>query len=483
MMSDWDSGRPSAGHFDVPRPPWLDGATYSYPLPFPLAQALEDDEKPPPAAGAPGPGEGELPDIGRPPWEIPPAGWADQFAAPPPDPATAREPYYPAALRGAAADGQETPDWAAAVGRHRRGGRRWLVPAGVVTGAAVAGAAAIALTGGHRSVPPGAGAGPAAAIPVATARATATARMAVRIAAKPGPAAAAPLTLTQAQAVLARYTSANNTANAQRSETLLATVEGGSSDAIDAGQYRAQRAAGTAPYPPFSPVQATYYLPAGEPAGGPRWFAVQVANAFTSSPSTVTSEEYLLFTQSAPGGPWVNTTEPYLLASATAPQVEVGADGLATAVSPGAATVAVAPGQLPAVTAASLDGTRSGEAAVADPGNLADLAEERHWQRELPGAAVTDTHMAAAGADGQEFALLTAGGGALVFYSDAAEVTVTPPAGSVLRLNVPGFFSAGQALAQARLGYTEQFAAYDPPAAAGGPPRVVADYSGITGTS
>ena len=31
------------------------------------------------------------------------------------------------------------------------------------------------------------------------------------------------------------------------------------------------------------------------------------------------------------------------------------------------------------------------------------------------------------------------------------------------------------------MSYLEQFAAYDPPAAAGGAPRVVADYSAITG--
>ena len=150
-------------------------------------------------------------------------------------------------------------------------------------------------------------------------------------------------------------------------------------------------------------------------------------------------------------------------------------------VSPGAATVTVAPGQLPAITAASLDGTRSGQVAVADPGDLADRADQRRWQRELPGGRVTDTHMAAAGADGQEFALLTMDGGALVFYSDAAEVTVTPPAGSVLRLTVPGFYSASQDLTRAGLIYLEQFAAYDPPVAAGGPPQVVADYSAITG--
>ena len=137
----------------------------------------------------------------------------------------------------------------------------------------------------------------------------------------------------------------------------------------------------------------------------------------------------------------------------------------------------MAPGQLPAATAAALDGTGQ---AVTDPGNLADRADQQLWQGKVPGATVTDTHAAAAGTDGQEFALLTADGGALVFYTDAAQVTVTPPAGSALHLTVPGLYSPGQALTQATVSYLEQFAAYDPPAG-GGEARVVADYSGITG--
>src|SRR5579864_3152188 len=95
MMSDWDFGRAAAGHFEVPRPPRLDGSTYPYPLPFPLPQALEDDDEAQPAArppapgasarppapgaggppapgagGPPAPGAGGRPDIGRPPWDI-----------------------------------------------------------------------------------------------------------------------------------------------------------------------------------------------------------------------------------------------------------------------------------------------------------------------------------------------------------------------------------------------------------------------------
>jgi hypothetical protein len=286
--------------------------------------------------------------------------------------------------------------------------------------------------------------------------------------------------MTQAKGVLAAYTTANNSANAQRSDATLATVETGSSEAIDAGLYQEQQASGTAPYPAFGPAQATYYLPRTEPAGGPRWFVVQVANAFTANPEKVTTTEYLLFTQSAAGGAWQDTIEPYLLSGGSAPPVEVGADGLATAVSPDAATVAVMPSQLPAATATALDGTGTGQATVANPGNLTDLADQKFWQGKVAGGTVTDTHTAAAGADGQEFALLTADGGALVFYTDAAELTVTPPAGSLLRLTVPGFYSPAQPVNQATLSYLEQFAAYDPPAG-GGAPSIVADYSGITG--
>jgi hypothetical protein len=368
--------------------------------------------------------------------------------------------------------GDDPADWTAA--GTRRGGRRWLVLAGVVAAGAGVGAAAVLLTIGHPSASGNQGTGGFVA-PSATPTAPATTA--------PSPSATGPLTMAQAKGVLAAYTTANNDANAQRSDTMLAPVEAGSSYAIDAGLYQEQQAAGTAPYPAFGAVQATYYIPRDEPGGGPRWFVVQVANAFDSNRTKVTSHEYLLFTQSAPGGAWQDTIEPYLLSGGGAQGIEVGADGLATAVGPDAASVAVAPSQLPAATAASLNGTDTGGAgtsAVADPGNLADLADQKFWQGKIPGGTVTDTHTAAAGAGGQEFALLTAGGGALVFYTDAAQLTITPPAGTALRLTIPGFYSPTQALSSAGVSYLEQFAAYDPPAG-GGTPKIVADYSGITG--
>lgn len=376
-------------------------------------------------------------------------------------------------------DDQE--DWIVGNGRGHHGpSRRWLIPAGVVVAGAAVGAAAVLLTGGHPAASGKQGTGGFTA-PSTASRTTVPPTTAPPTTHPPTTGQGA-LTMSQAKGVLASYTTVNNTANAQRSNTMLASVESGSSYAIDASLYQEQQAAGTAPYPAFGPVGATYYIPRDEPAGGPRWFVVQVANAFTANQKKVTSNEYLLFTQPAGGGPWQDTVEPYLLPGTNAPRVDVGADGLVTAVSPDAGTVAVAPSQLPAATSASLDGTGTGTGAgtIADPGNLADRADQKFWRGKVPGGTVTDAHTAASGADGQEFALRTTDGGALVFYTDAAQLTITPPAGSMLHLTIPGFYSPTQALNVAGVSYLEQFAAYDPPAG-GGASRVVADYSGITG--
>jgi hypothetical protein len=296
-----------------------------------------------------------------------------------------------------------------------------------------------------------------------------------------GDAGPAPLTLATARSVLAGYTSANNSANARRNTATLATVETAGSYAIDAGLYTVQAADGAAPYAAFAPVTTTYYIPRAEPADGTRWFVVQVANAFSASPKKVTSTEYLLFTQAASGGAWLNAVEPYLVAGANAPQVAVSGTGLATAVSPTATSLAIAPGQLAEQTAAAIDGTGAG-VTVTDPGALADRSDLTFWHGKLPTATVTDAAAPATGAEGQTFALRTTNGGALVFYTDAANLQITPPAGSMLHLTVPGFYSDAQGLSRARLSYLDQFAAADPPAGAG-TPRVVAQYSGITGKS
>ena len=279
--------------------------------------------------------------------------------------------------------------------------------------------------------------------------------------------------MTEAQGVLAGYTSANNGANAQRSDALLATIETGTSYTIDAGIYRVQGAEHAPPYPAFGPARARYYIPRQQAAAYPHWFVVQVANANFARPGKVTGTEYLLFTQAAPGAPWKNAIEPYLVPGATAPPIALGSDGLATAIAPDTMSLAVAPARLPGLTAASLDGAGP----LPDPGNLADRLDLGFWRAKLPAASISGRHAPTAG--GQVFGLRTADGGALLFYTDAAELTLTPPSGNVLRLTIPGFYSPGEALARAGIGYLEQFATYVP-ARGGSGLRVIADYSGIT---
>jgi hypothetical protein len=355
-------------------------------------------------------------------------------------------------------------------GPARRG--RWLIPVALAVAGAAVGAAIVMFALGQSRSPAG---------PTTPTTRTPSSAGAAGPAAETGDADTTPLTLATARSVLAGYTAANNSANARRNAATLATVETGGSYAIDAGLYTVQAADGAAPYAAFAPVAATYYIPRAEPTGGTRWFVVQVANAFSANPKKVTSTEYLLFTQSASGGAWLNAVEPYLVGGANAPQVAVSGAGLATAVSPAATSLAIAPGQLAERTATAIDGTGAG-ITVADPGALADRADQTFWRGKLPTATVTDAHAAATGAAGQTFALRTTNGGALVFYTDAADLQITPPAGSVVHLTVPGFYSDAQGLSRAGLSYLDQFAAADPPAGAGNP-RVVAEYSGITGKS
>jgi hypothetical protein len=342
---------------------------------------------------------------------------------------------------------------------------RWLVPAAIVAVAAAVGGAIVLLSSSSPAAPGTAGTRPTVSRPATTL--------------PPATAGQAPLTLAQAQAVVDRYTTANNEANAQRSDAQLGTIETGSSYAIDAGLYRAQGAEGAAPYQPFGPTQAQYYIPRQQTAY-PHWFAVQVQNAGLAAPRKVTGMEYLVFTQAAPGAPWLNAIEPYVVGgSGNAPQIAVGTDGLATAVSATATSLTVSPAQIPQFTATSLDGGTGAQGGLANPGNLADGLDQAFWRKQLAAATITDQHAPAGGA---VFGLLTTDGGALMFYTDAAELTLTAPSGEMLHLTIPGFYSPGQALTTAGIGYLEQFAAYVP-AKGGTGLRVVADYSGITASN
>jgi hypothetical protein len=319
---------------------------------------------------------------------------------------------------------------------------------------------------------------PSSALPPATASPRASGGVAP---ARPAATSSAPLTQAQAQQVLAAYTTANNTANAQANMTLLAGVEAGSSLAIDSGIYAAKTATHAAPYPAFGPAAASYYIPLEAPATYPHWFAVRVTNALLSgsAPSgKVINSEYLVFTQAAAGAPWLNSLEPFTLTSATTPSVALSASGYATAVAATGTPLALPAATASATTAASLD---SGTGQPANPGNLADDNDLASFKKNLsPRPSITSRHSATTS---PVFALRTTNGGALLFYDVAAQLTLTAAPGSTLHAGIPGFASTTSQSSELTLNYLDQFAVTDPPAASGTPAQVIADYSGLTGSA
>ena len=238
---------------------------------------------------------------------------------------------------------------------------------------------------------------------------------------------------------------------------------------MDAGAYRTGRAAGPASgYTPVTAQNPVLWIPR-QPAGTyPRWFAARV---------TYTGEGagYLVFTQPQAGAPWKNVLEPYLLhGTGPGPFVTTDASGYAAQADPDAAGLAVTPAQIEEQTAASLDGAA---AAVGNPGNLADMRDEAYFAAHLqPGSAAGDRHSPG----GMVFAVQTIGGGALVFCSLTATVSLTPPPGQALEIGIPGYYTpARPQTSTVTIRYVEQFAAYLPPGHARA--QLLADASGIAG--
>ncbi|HEX4830155.1 MAG TPA: hypothetical protein VH478_03565 [Trebonia sp.] len=285
-----------------------------------------------------------------------------------------------------------------------------------------------------------------------------------------------PVSQAQAQQVLAHYTAANNDANTHASQPTLTGVETGSSLAIDIGVYKRKQVTKAAPYPPYTPVGATYYIPRESPATYPHWFAVHVRNAFAAKPAQVVNGEYLVFTQAAPGAPWRDALEPFIVSSAAEPGIAVDANGNATAVALNDPTLAVAPSAASGATAAQFN---QGTPPVPNSHVVASVEETDAIAQAARGSHAVIAHCST---PDPVFGLRTTDGGALLFYDVGSALSLTAPAGGQLRLNVPGFVAPAAHQAKAIVDYLLQFAMVDPAKGHGTTLTPVADYSGTIGT-
>jgi hypothetical protein len=363
--------------------------------------------------------------------------------------------------------------------RGRRPARRSLVITAVAVAVVAAGASAALARNRGASMPQATG--PSASAPAGHGTVPGAGR--VSPSAVPGPQDPPAISKADAENVVASYSQVNNKANAAYSDSLLSTIEGGSSYTMDAGAYRFELGqSGRPAYVPFQLTGATYYIPRMPQGSYPRWFTVKATYTTTAAGKTLATA-YIVFAQDAAGAAWKDVTEPDILPGQSPPQIAVDSSGYAQAVPPNAGGLNVAPGKIGQVTAEWLDqlaASKSDSVIKDESGNLTDLQDEVFWRSGQGGTTLnaTDTHSAPAG---QVFALRTTSGGALVFYATAAQLTLTEPNGAPFGgLNIPGYYSAANSagLTSATVGYVEQFATYIPPAGSNAR-DVVADISSI----
>ncbi|MGH3278059.1 MAG: hypothetical protein ACRDNW_02865, partial [Trebonia sp.] len=294
-----------------------------------------------------------------------------------------------------------------------------------------------------------------------------------------------PPAISQADAasIVASYAQVNNKANAAHSDSLLSTIEGGSSYTMDTGAYRFELGQSSrAAYVPFQLTDTAYYIPRLPHGSYPHWFAVKGTYVTTADGKNL-GTAYVVFAQNAAGEPWKDVTEPDILPGQALPQIAVDSSGYAQSVAADDGGLNVAPDKIGQVTAEWLDqlaANKSDSVIKDESGNLTDLQDEVFWRSGQGGAPMDATDVHAAPAD-QVFALKTTSGGALVFYTTAAQLTLTPANGDTISgLNIPGYYSPANSagLTSATVGYVEQFATYIPPVGSNAR-DVVADISSI----
>ena len=279
----------------------------------------------------------------------------------------------------------------------------------------------------------------------------------------------APPVIGQAAArrVLAGYIAASNEAARLRSTSVLASCETGSAEQIDAAGYAADRAAhpGASGYQPLTYASPSFYIPSAWRY--PRWFVVEARSQKLAGGAPESGHTYLVFEKQNAASPWLVVLKPDSAAEGKPlPRPEPGRGQ--------AGRLAVPAARLATAEAAHLNGGPAqtfGQDKIS--GELMSMApaDRKHLAGARP--SVSDQFTGA----GPAFALPTADGGALVFYSvtDTLDDRVPSP----YRLSVHQALYSGTGLTELRFTHVTEFAA-DDPAAGKGKPDVVASDFGIT---
>jgi hypothetical protein len=132
------------------------------------------------------------------------------------------------------------------------------------------------------------------------------------------------ITMADAEPVVSHYWQVNNEANQSYSDSLLGTIESGSSYTMDADTYRfALGETDHTPYAAFRLTGTRYYIPRLPRTAYPRWFVIR-SSFLTLSSGKDMGSTYIVFAQDGLGATWKDVTEPDILPCRALPQIATG---------------------------------------------------------------------------------------------------------------------------------------------------------------
>ena len=294
------------------------------------------------------------------------------------------------------------------------------------------------------------------------------------------------LTLAQARMVYQAYITTSGTAAEQGDETTGLSVTADASWEFAHAQYTALASAGT-PVERYAYGTPTYYVPVV--SGYPHWFVVNVPRRTAGSSPRSDVNTLMVFGQSAQGGDWTLDGEAALQPGQTMPAIATGAGGYASAVSPSQSGLLLEPDVVGGTQAADVDeGPQNAAAGLVAPGPQTTGLYDQ--QSAIYAATPKDLEYAwyLEGTAFPQFALRTAGGGALVLYGMYLNTTLQyPDSGSGTPIPVPAdvqaqFSTPGEVASHAlSANWTYEFATVDPPASvSNGRLTVIAATSAVT---
>ncbi|WP_204012203.1 hypothetical protein [Sphaerimonospora thailandensis] len=228
------------------------------------------------------------------------------------------------------------------------------------------------------------------------------------------------VTLDEAREALDTFLATDEVVRAAQADrwTLVLTRDGRRPITVAQLHTHSAKGSRTGEAAPYTWSHREVFVPRQRPGSSPQWFAATAERRDASGQSRTVM---LTFARAGAGSPWQNSSESLLYKGEEPPDVAVDEDGYAAALDPRDQSVAVSPNLLgPLHATVAEEGTKGFASALIAPGphTTGFSADIEATRKEAQGRdCMSYSSIFAVGANYPIYAMRTADGGALVFYT------------------------------------------------------------------